>query len=130
MSVMRKKSKQPISKIQRQIWEECRRIKHKDVVDCYTCGARNIQGSNRQLGHMWSKATLSACLKYELDILEFQCYRCNINGGGMGADFYKRKLKELGKKRMLELENKRNETVKAYDFYVDLLSKYKKLSTE
>ena len=130
MSVMRKKSKQPISKIQRQIWEECRRIKHKDVVDCYTCGARNIQGSNRQLGHMWSKATLSACLKYELDILEFQCYRCNINGGGMGADFYKRKLKELGKKRMLELENKRNETVKAYDFYVDLLSKYKELSTE
>jgi len=124
---MRKNSKLPISKIQLKIWQECRRIKSKPIVDCYTCGAKNLQGSNRQLGHMWSKATLSACLKYELDILEWQCSRCNIWGGGMGADFYKRKLKEIGKKRMTELEKKRHESVKAYDYYVDLLEKYKSI---
>jgi len=126
---MRKQSKQPISKLQRLIWEECRRIKNIGIekADCYTCFAKDLQGSNKQLGHMWSKATLSACLKYELDILEWQCSRCNIWGGGMGADFYKRKLKELGKKRMEELEIKRNETVKAYDFYVELLDKLKQI---
>lgn len=124
---MKKQSKQPISKIQRQIWEECRRLKNRPIVDCYTCGAKDLQGSNRQLGHMWSKATLSALLKYELDILEWQCTRCNIWGGGMGADFYKRKLKELGKKRITELEHMRNKTIKAYDFYVELLAKYKSM---
>ena len=74
---MKKQSKQPISKIQRDIWNECRRIKDRPIVDCYTCGAKDLQGSNKQLGHMWSKATLSACLKYELDILEWQCSRSN-----------------------------------------------------
>lgn len=124
---MRKQSKQNISKIQRDIWQECRRIKDRPIVDCYTCGAKDLQGNNKQLGHMWSKATLSACLKYELDILEWQCSRCNIWNGGMGADFYKRKIKELGKKRMEELESKRNESVKAYDYYLELLNKYKNL---
>lgn len=122
---MRKQSKQPISKIQRLLWQECRRLKHKDVVDCYTCGAKDLQGSNRQLGHMWSKATLSACLKYDLRVLEWQCMRCNIHGGGMGADFYKRKLKELGKTKMAQLEMDRCKLVKAYDFYLELLEEYK-----
>lgn len=126
MNTINRTSRQPIAKIQRDIWQECRRIKNKPGgVNCYTCNAKDLQGSNKQLGHMWSKATLSACLKYELDILEWQCTRCNIWGGGMGADFYKRKLKELGKKRMTELEQLRNKTVKAYDFYVELLVKYK-----
>ena len=92
---MRKQSKQPISKIQKKIWEECRRIKDRPVVNCYTCGAKDLQGSNKQLGHMWAKASLPAILKYELDILEWQCATCNIWRGGMGADFYKKKLKEL-----------------------------------
>lgn len=76
---------------------------------------------------MWAKASIGALLKYELDILEFQCSRCNIWGGGMGADFYKRKLKELGKKRMNELEKNRQITIKAYDYYLELLEQYKNL---
>ena len=124
---LKKVSKQPISKIQKLIWAECRRIKDRESVDCYTCGVKNLQGSNKQLGHMWAKASIGALLKYELDILEWQCARCNIWGGGMGADFYKRKLSEIGKKRMNELEAARNYSVKAYDYYVELLAKYKEL---
>ena len=128
---MKKQSKQPISKIQRQIWVECRRIANdrysnkNGQVDCYTCPAKDIQGSNKQLGHLWSKATLSAYLKYDMRVLHWQCFRCNINGGGMGADYYARMLKEEGKEFMEELERDRKNTVKAYDFYVDLLIKYK-----
>jgi hypothetical protein len=122
---MRKKSKSEIRKIQDSIWAECRRIKNKPIVDCYTCGSKNLQGANKQLGHMWAKASVGANLKYELDILEWQCFRCNISLGGMGADFYKRKLKELGKKRIKELEQLRNESVKAIDYYKQLVEKYK-----
>ena len=125
---MRQKSKQPISKIQRQIWKECRRIADKLYKnDCYTCGAKDLQGSNKQLGHLYSKATLSAYLKYDMRVLRWQCFRCNINGGGMGADYYARMLKEKGKAFMDKLEKDRQVTVKAYDFYVELLEKYKKL---
>lgn len=110
--------------MQDKIWQECRRIKDKPKVNCYTCGRENLQGANKQLGHMWAKASLGATLKYELDILEWQCFHCNCNCGGMGADFYKKKLKELGKKRMTELEQLRNVTVKSTDYYLTLLDKY------
>ena len=127
---MRKKSKSEISKIQRKIWKELRRIKDKKKVDCYTCGAKNLKGRNKQLGHMWAKASLGARLKYEKDILEWQCMRCNQFLGGMGADFYKRKEKELGKKRMKELEDLRNVTVKAIDYYRELLEELSTVDTK
>lgn len=122
---MKKQSKQSISLIQRKIWKEVRRIildryKH----ECYTCGAKNLEGSNRQVGHMWSKATLSAFMKYDLRILRLQCYRCNINCGGRGAEFYARMLKENGQSFMDELERDRQKTVKAMDYYLDLLALY------
>jgi hypothetical protein len=127
-NLMRKKSKGKIRVIQDLIWKECRRIKDKPIVNCYTCEAKNLQGCNKQLGHMWAKASVGANLKYELDILEWQCMRCNQFLGGMGADFYKRKLKEIGSKRMKELEKLRNESVKAMDHYEQLLKEYEKLN--
>jgi hypothetical protein len=125
--MLQKKSKQKISVIQRKLWEECRRIKQSEINDCYTCGAKNLQGSNKQLGHMWSKASLGAFLKYDLRILKWQCMRCNIHGGGMGADFYARMLKEKGKLFMAQLEMDRWKSVKAMDWYLQLLEEYKKL---
>lgn len=127
---LKRKSKSPIVKIQNDIWKECRRIKDRPNAICYTCGAQNLQGGNKQLGHMWAKASLPATLKYELDILEWQCSRCNIFQGGMGADFYKKKLAELGQERMSELERLRQSSVKAIDFYIVHLEKLKNTSPE
>ena len=93
-------------------------------VDCYTCGAKDLRGSNRQLGHMWSKASLGAFLKYDMRVLQFQCYRCNINLGGNGADFYARKLKEIGPKAMKQLEADRQVEVRAKDHYLKLIEEY------
>lgn len=130
---LKKKSKQSISLIQRKLWEECRRIAGKiyankdGSVDCYTCGAKNLQGANRQLGHLWAKASLGAYLKYDLRILRWQDYRCNINMGGAGADFYLKMWQENGAEYMDILKADRQKTVKAMDFYLDLLEKYKLL---
>lgn len=124
---LRKVSKIPISKLQRQLWEECRRV--ANIIykpDCYTCPAKNLTGSNKQLGHVpYPKSTLGANLKYDMKVLRWQCMRCNIHGGGMGGEAYKKMLREEGQAYMDELEKKRNETVKAYDHYVELLEYYK-----
>lgn len=124
---LKKQSKQPISKIQRLLWEECRRIaKFLYKNDCYTCPAKNLQGSNCQLGHVpWPKSTLSAYLKYDMRCLRFQCFSCNIHKGGMGAEAYKRMLKEEGKAYMDKLEEDRKKSVKAYDHFTELLETYK-----
>jgi len=45
----------------------------------------------------------------------------------MGAEFYKRKVKENGQQWMDDLEKEKQGTVKAYDHYVMLLAKYKEL---
>jgi hypothetical protein len=42
----------------------------------------------------------------------------------MGAEYYKRLSKELGKKGMAQLERDRQVSVNAYDHYVKLLKEY------
>ena len=130
---LRRKSKSPQRKLEDLIWAECRRIvfnrDSKDgEVDCYTCHANALQGANRQLGHVpWPKATLGAFLKYDLRLLKYQCYRCNINFSGMGGVAYPKMEQEFGKEFMLTLEKARLTTVKAIDHYLKLLEEYKVL---
>jgi hypothetical protein len=119
---LRKRSPASISLIQRKIWAKLReKLIAKYGSDCYTCNAKDLEGSNRQLGHMWAKASVGAYLKYDERILRIQCYRCNINLGGNGAVFYARMLKEIGAEKMKQLEEDRNVTVKARDHYEQLL---------
>lgn len=125
---LKKVSKQPISKIQRQIWEEVKRLIRRDYKnECYTCRKKGLEGSNWHSGHLWAKASLGAYMKYDLRVIRPQCYHCNINLGGAGAEFYKRMLKEEGQAYMDKLERDRQVSVKAYDFYVELLEYYKSI---
>jgi hypothetical protein len=125
--------KTKVKKIQDELWQHCRRLVYNrdnvdGLIDCYTCSAKNIEGSNRQLGHVpWPKSVLSAFLKYDLRCLKYQCYSCNINKGGMGAEAYKRLLKENGKAWMDNLEKDRQKSVKAIDQYNKLLKEYELL---
>jgi hypothetical protein len=125
---LKKLSKTPISKLQRQLWEECKRIiraKYGNV--CYTCGKGNLEGSNWQTSHFIPKASLGAYLKYDLRVLRPACYHCNINLGGNGAEYYRRMVKELGQEAVDEIFKDRQKTVKAYDHYQELLEEYKQI---
>jgi len=125
---LKKTSKTPISKLQRQIWEECKRIirqRHKNV--CYTCGKTDLEGSGWHTGHMIAKATLGAYLKYDLRLLRSQCYFCNINCGGRGADFIENMRRIEGNDYVDQILKDRQITVKAYDFYVKILEEYKNI---
>jgi hypothetical protein len=120
-------------KLQDKIWELCRELVYKrdnigGIINCFTCPAVDIQGSNRQLGHVpWPKSVLSAYLKYDLRCLKYQCYACNINRGGMGAEAYKRLLREHGKRWMNQLEKDRQKSVKASDHYAKLIREYESI---
>jgi len=125
---LRKQSKQKISTLQNKLWELCKQIIRKKWGNsCYTCGATGLIGNNWHTGHMFSKASLGAYLKYDLRVLRPQCYNCNINRGGMGADFYERMLREIGPLEMEKLQKDRQVSVKAYEHYSKQISDYRQL---
>lgn len=123
---LRKKSKEPISKIQRRIWELCKQIirkKHGNI--CYTCDATGLVGSNWHTSHFIPKAACGALLKYDLRNLRPSCYHCNINLGGNGAEFYRRLVRDVGQEEVDKIYQDKNKLVKAdYKFYEDILNRY------
>lgn len=125
---LKKQSKQPISRLQRKLWEIIKKIIRKRYPPvCYTCGQTGLSGSNLQTGHMWAKASVGAYLKYDLRILRIQCFSCNIHRGGAGADFYANMLREIGEEKMAELQKDRQKIVNAYSHYESLLIEYTKI---
>lgn len=127
-SRLKKTSKQSISKIQRELWEHCKRIiRAKYGNTCYTCGRGGLEGSNWHTGHLYAKASIGAYLKYDLRVLRPQCYFCNINCGGRGADFIENMRLIEGNAYVDAIIADKNKTVKAYDHYLKLLEQYKKI---
>ena len=131
-SPLRKKGKSPQSKLEQELWEECKRITREQFGNtCFTCGAKNLEGSNWHTGHLWPKASLHALLKYELRLLRPQCYRCNINLGGNGAVFLKNLIRTEGKNYVERLEEDKirdkQVTLKSFDYYTQLLREYKEI---
>ena len=127
---LRKQSKQPISRLQRKIWQLIKIIVRKRYPNkCYTCDQTGLSSSNLHSGHLWPKAALGAYLKYDLRVIRVQCFRCNIHLGGNGAVFYQRMLKEIGPKEMEKLEKDRQVMVNAYEHYTKILAEYENLST-
>ena len=125
---LKKKSKQKISVIQRHLWELCKQVTRKNHGNtCYTCPATGLIGSNWHTGHLFPKASVGAFLKYDLRILRPQCYNCNINLGGRGADFYLKLLSEIGEEKMAQLQKDRQVIVKAEEHYLKLIDEYQKL---
>lgn len=122
---LRKVSKQPISLIQRKLWEECKRIiRAKYPPVCYTCG-KLVSGSNDHTAHFIPKSVCGANLKYDLRNLRRCCYYCNINLGGNGAMYYKKMVEVEGQDYVDKLFEDKKVIVKAYDHYFNLLDKYK-----
>lgn len=125
---LKKQSKQSISLIQRKLWNECKRIiREKYGNTCYTCGATQLSGGNWHTGHLLAKASVGAFLKYDLRLLRPQCYKCNIHYGGQGAIFIENMRRIEGNEYVDKILQDKQITVKAYDFYLQLLDEYAKM---
>lgn len=117
--------KSELRKLQDKLWKECKRIiLNKYGNTCYTCGHTDLVGSNCQLGHFIPSGACGAFLRYDLRNLRIQCYHCNINLGGNGAEYYRRMVEEVGKKETEKLFKDKNKTVKAHDHYIKILKEY------
>ncbi len=128
---LKNKSKDSISKIQRDLWELCKQITRKKYGNtCYTCDKTGLEGGNWHTSHLIPKAALGAFLKYDLRVLRPSCYHCNINLGGNGAIFLERMRQIEGEKYVAQIWQDRNITVKAYDHYVKVLADYKQILNE
>ena len=131
---MKKDKKLNIVKLQKLLWQECRRVadvlyvKPQAPTTCFTCG-KVISGSNKQLGHFLPKSVCGAFLKYDVyRNLRWQCYNCNINCGGQGAIFCRRMIEENGQNYVDQIiADKNNVSIKAYDHFEKLLEEYRKL---
>lgn len=80
---LNKVRKDSVTKLKKKLWQLCREIifiKHGS--DCYTCSSTSLSGSNRHLGHFISSSICSGELRFDLDNLRPQCYRCNIHLSG------------------------------------------------
>lgn len=126
---LRKKSKTPKKKLEDKLWQLCKEITRKRYGNsCYTCPRTGLEGSNWHTGHMIAKASLSNYLKYDLRILRPQCYHCNMNLGGMGADFRRNMERIEGKKYVQAIEKDRNILIKADEmWFKEKIEEYQKL---
>lgn len=126
MNMATRKKKPAIKKLRGTLWKLCRQyamLKYPHV--CYTCGKRLKAGtSNMQLGHMFPSASCGAFLRYDMRNLRWQCFHCNINLGGNGAEFYRRMTQEVGESAIKKLCQERNLITKTdrffYEKYIDL----------
>lgn len=85
---LRKKSKSPISRLKKQLWLLCKEIiDKKHGTDCYTCDAKDLKGSNKQLGHYITSSVCSVEMRYDLSNLRNQCARCNLWKSGNWIEF-------------------------------------------
>lgn len=70
-------------------------IRSRDKYKCFTCDKIGA-GSGIHAGHFIPKAGGGASLYFHEQNVHAQCYHCNINLGGNGAEYYVRMVKKYG----------------------------------
>lgn len=127
----KKVKKIPISKLQKLLWEECKRIIRNTYVrkdgtwECYTCGKIIEDKQNAHTAHFIAKSVCGAFLKYELRNLRICCMMCNVWLGGNGSMYYRHMVEREGQEYVDLLFKEQQKIIKAYDHYEMLLAKYK-----
>lgn len=108
-----------VSSLKTDVWEACKQAVRRAYVNsdgswrCFTCDRRITHPRDAHTGHFIASSIGGATLRYNLDNLRIQCYNCNINLGGNGAEFYQRLVKEVGQAKVDELFALKNAFTKA-----------------
>jgi 5-methylcytosine-specific restriction endonuclease McrA len=106
------KRKSELAVLKKKLWELCKQITRARYGNaCYTCGARNLEGSGWQTGHFITDSVCSTALSYDLDNLRPQCYSCNIHRSGNWIAFEKNLTRDHGKKWVENLKKRNEATV-------------------
>lgn len=126
-------AKLSIGKLQKLLWEECKRIIRKKYIkkdgtwDCYTCGKNITSLMDAHTAHFIPKSICGAFLKYDLRNLRVCCYRCNVWLTGNGTAYYKNMVEREGQEYVDLIFQDKLKVIKAYDLYLDTYEKYIKI---
>lgn len=132
----RVKSKKPSMRLlKNKLWAECKRLVREKygngdgTFTCYTCGAYLDSPAKAQTGHFIPSSVCSAAMRYDLDNLRVQCYRCNINLSGNWIE-YEARLKKEGIDTEALKQRNRDTIGKQYDsfWYTKKIEEYRTLS--
>ena len=128
------KKKPNISKLKNKLWDECKRIIRarymfgENTWHCFTCGRLIDEPAKAQTGHFLPSSTCGAYLRYDLRNLRIQCYNCNINQGGAGADYYRRLQETEGQDYIDQLYKDKHISIKAdVWWFQEMVEKYKQI---
>ena len=107
------------------------RWKHADnngLCKCFTCGViKEVKGI--QNGHFIPRNILIT--RFDEDNCRPQCIGCNLYGNGKFVDFRENLVKELGEKKVKEMEASRFKVIKLdVHWYKEQIEKYKDLVKE
>jgi len=121
-----KKPKLPsTSTLKTKLWEHVKQFTRARGNTCYTCQKGGLEGSNHQSGHMIPSGACGAILRYHPSNIRPQCYSCNINYGGQGAEFLRRMTIEIGQEKVDKLFQLKQKSIKAdVLFYMKLIELY------
>jgi len=93
---------------------------HNGMVKCVTCETVKYW-KELQAGH-WIPQAQGDSIRFELSNVNPQCYRCNINLGSNGPEYYKFMLDHYGQEEMDRLLRRQVEIVKFYESdYLDMI---------
>lgn len=124
------KKKSP-KKLREELWNECKRLVRSKYNcggywTCFTCDRVIDEPAKAQTGHFLPSSTCGAFLRYDLRNLRIQCYNCNINQGGAGAEFYRRLVLENGQDYVDQLFKDKNVSIKADNWwFISKIEEYK-----
>jgi hypothetical protein len=113
-------------------WEAVKRYVRAKEKDCYTCGARQLQGINAQCGHFLPVGFVGSnnVLSWDTRQIHLQCSRCNGVGQRQQVAYRARLVKDYGEEVVQELEARRwkvdkvkswQEIINHYDTLLSLL---------
>lgn len=114
---------QKLSTQKKKLWKLVSQYtRERDSFVCFTCGKKG-EGSGLHAGHFLNKS-LGLALYFEENNIHAQCYNCNINLGGNGAEYYRRMVLAYGQSEVDRIFTLKTKVVKLD--YELLTQQYKK----
>jgi hypothetical protein len=88
-------------------WEEVKKSVRRREKDCYTCGAKDLQGQNAQAGHYKPVALVGSNNKWSWHpkFIHLQCGRCNGAGAGMAIEYRSHLVRDYSEEEVQEFDN-------------------------
>lgn len=125
----KRRIKSPLKKLKETLWQLCREIQIKQYGrTCYTCGAKNLEGSNCHLGHFIPSSVCSTEMRYDLANLKPCCYHCNINLSGNWIEYEKHLIRDGVDVQELKDRNERTKGIQyREEWYEAMIEKYRQM---